>query len=148
MYKILGLIVSVLLHVLIVFFIFYKPTQSIQVINESSNTVQVRLLSKKSDDAYITVGEGINPSPKSDKEICENKGKEYTGIGIIHSLENGTVLDAPPFYPGYKAGIRRGDIILSLDTIGDYIYVTLLRDNAQFKYKIKVEKICYVEGEE
>ena len=146
MYRMVGLAVSLILHILIIFFIFYKSeVNSPPKETENLHPIEVTLLSKSEDKPITSEGEGLEISSQSDDKICSGQEKEYIGIGIIHSLSIKIIIYAPTFYPGYKAGLREGDIIVSFDKIGDYVYTEVMRDKKHYKYKIKMEKICYME---
>lgn len=142
-----GLLISLFLHFLILFFILYgfsKTAIQKEVKLEEPILVAVTLLEKSPTDSIIDTGDGIGISSESDKLICANADKEYLGIGILHGLRGiDMIIHAPMYYPAYRAGIREGDKIISLERLGDFIYITILRNEENLSFKVKMEKICF-----
>lgn len=70
----------------------------------------------------------------------------YTGIGIVYNQFTQIILDAPPVYPAYKAGVRIGDILLNPrstpDKLGS-VEVTVSRGDENYIFHIQQSKICY-----
>ena len=66
--------------------------------------------------------QGLDPhstllSAKEFQEMQESTSGEFFGVGVEITTENGQVLVVSPIEdtPGYKAGLRAGDIILAID---------------------------------
>lgn len=81
---------------------------------------------------------------------CEQGAESYEGVGIRYWSRNGVVLEAPPSYPGYQAGIRVGDIILTPNppNVDGYMTFSVQQDRSVISLKIKVTTVCFNVQEE
>lgn len=66
--------------------------------------------------------QGLDPhstllSTKEFQEMQESTNGEFFGVGVEITMENGQVLVVAPIEdtPGYRAGLRSGDIIVAVD---------------------------------
>jgi C-terminal processing protease CtpA/Prc len=82
------------------------------------------------------------PNPGSEKKPCDNK---YEGIGIRYNwAENDRlVIDAPPEFPAYKAGIRVGDTFMGIKIADGIGTVRIISRGRDLTYKIKTTMICF-----
>lgn len=79
-------------------------------------------------------------------QVTGEQKKDYRGIGIIDNPISGLVIQAPPQYPAYKAGIREGDRIIAFVHRGDYVHVVIERDGRiELSFKVRKERICLTE---
>jgi len=155
MIKLFGLIFSILLHLILLFLFLYQPEKyppkappGVEL-PTPPKPFSVRLVPP---DTSITPDvviqkEGKNRYP-TDEIICNGKDKRFTGIGIIYNPGSHVIIHAPPFYPGYKAGLREGDMILNVDApvIDGYIDIEAVRaHNGTLRFHIKADNICYNE---
>ena len=83
------------------------------------------------------------PKAVKPKIACEHF---YGGIGVTFNRIDGTVLEAHPGYPAYKAGITTGDVLYSNEDIrgepGTVVDISVLRGQKLFSIQIQREKIC------
>lgn len=110
--------------------------------------------------------DGKTTAPDSEVELLTLKPKEnpnakkcegdrfYGGIGIVLSSSEGVfdypvnrvVSEVAHGYPGYRAGILVGDIVLNIDSLrgepGTAVDVFVVRNGVEFKLTIIREKIC------
>jgi len=68
-------------------------------------------------------------------------------VGLVNNLV-GEVIEIPEFGPAYRAGIRKGDIIVSdanilRGTPGEEVSITIERSSQLITFKIIRERICY-----
>lgn len=63
------------------------------------------------DDYYHETPAASFEEPDLSSMICEGKDASYEGVGMIIQPGSNRVISAPPQYPAYKAGIRKGDRI-------------------------------------
>ncbi len=78
-------------------------------------------------------------------ETCKG-GKFYGGVGIMHGNLDGMVTKAPKGYPAYEAGVRVGDILLTLDLkgeVGTPVVISVLREGKQLNFPAVRATICY-----
>lgn len=151
-----GLILSILLHCIIAFFIVSagvkdeagqkKPKKESSYVDLVATESKQPKKSEQSKENESEVA--IKTSKASDpiqKEFCSSSDKNYKGIGMIFDDFSNIILTVPEYYPGYKAGLRIGDTILQDSVINtpDTLTLTVKRDNKELKFSISKEKICY-----
>lgn len=122
-----------------------SPPMSAASARESSEAISVRLIppaAPKSSSDETKLGAG------SVKKTCTDVMKSYRGIGVTLTAPPWLVMEAPPQYPAYRAGIRPGDELIELYPAVDdngYARYTVIRKNIPKVYRIKLEKICFEE---
>ncbi len=100
--------------------------------------------------------QGLDPhstllSTKEFQEMQESTNGEFFGVGVEITMENGQVLVVAPIEdtPGYKAGLRSGDIIMAVD--GQYtMEMTLSEASSKMRGKrgTEVELLVLHKGEQ
>ncbi len=147
-----AMVASILLHMVIILPISIKSAETKITKAEAQPSVKLLPIEKlepmrpaalKSDQYYKSQR---HVDPYSNEAICEGKDKNYVGIGMIAQPGSNRVIVVPEQYPAYKAGIRRGDVILDLygpEIVNGYLTFTVNRGNDITRIKIHVEKICY-----
>lgn len=149
MKRTVGIIGTLIIHLALPVYLLW-PTKMYPVVPPSTSTtehvVEVKLLPMTAAEEAITVGDGPGINGAPDPRICAGKHKTYTGIGIIHGMGSLRIDSAPATYPAYRAGLRVGDQIVEIykeDGNSPYMRVQVLRDGRHFKFRIKMEQICY-----
>jgi membrane-associated protease RseP (regulator of RpoE activity) len=147
-----GLVASLLIHLLLAVLIFWHPTPPIPPPppppTQKEELVQVRLLPPPSTEPVVETEQQKNDRMQAAarKEVCKGKDKHYTGIGIIWQPGSGFIIEAPEGFPAYGAGIRPGDILQNPyhepDANG-VVTIRIERYDKQLVFKVKQGKICY-----
>jgi hypothetical protein len=110
-------------------------------------SVEVTLLQPAPNRPLTMVGNGTQSGGAN--SVCTGKDENYKGIGIIvnPALDSGLIIEAPPFYPAYKAGMRVGDRIYdpykAPDAGGVYHYLIQRPDFSRVVIHVRKEKICF-----
>jgi hypothetical protein len=97
----MPLILSVLIHLLLILTLGLKPSSPLP---PSQGQVSVTLLSPGEGERYKERG-----SVHAGEKECTGKFS-YGGIGVLTNLNN-VVINAPSIYPGYRVGLREGDVL-------------------------------------
>ncbi len=145
-YIIIGIILSILIHLIPIIYFLFRPPEPPPPPPPPVKDLAVRLLPKPDEYKPTTLSKSGDKSSSEAMDCSQNLGNSiYIGIGILHS--GGTIniiTEAPETYPAYRAGLRKGDIIISLDKRLDqgYIDIVIKRETNVF-YHIKTEEICY-----
>lgn len=143
-----GLAGTLLLHGLIVFWMFYTSSSEKATAPPTSNEVQVTLIpdapTSVKEEAVQVPNPGVDGAP--DPSICKDRTESYQGIGIVHNIGTSLIISAPAGYPAYDNGLRVGDEIIQLyeEGHGRYVFIEVLRyPNIKIKKSILKQKICF-----
>lgn len=138
----LTIILSILFHLTVLFFRLtleqqQTPTQSTDsnptLLSPGVQSIQAEILPVDGDLSTVNT--------KCSSQI-------YEGIGYLFQPSTGTVINVPPGYPAYDAGIRLGDVIIETQIEPDaegYYHIRVRRHGiaAPLIFHIKVQPICY-----
>jgi hypothetical protein len=144
----LGILGTLIVHLVIPVYFLWPPTMvpPPPPVPPDKGTIEVKLIPMSAVEEEKKKGPepGIDGSP--DPRICAQVDSTYVGIGIIHSFSTQVVTSAPAGYPGYDAGIRVGDILITLEddrANTKYVQVHIKRGDKQLWFRIKKDKICF-----
>lgn len=87
------------------------------------------------------------PGGQSD---CSATEDFYYGVGILSITGTGIIVQAPPTYPAYRAGVRVGDQLVEFHNVPGsegIVYLTIIRDGAVKKFRMQKENICFTRPE-
>jgi hypothetical protein len=153
MKRIIALIISVLIHLVIIFFILSYFSNKNSQIKPKDNLVEVTFVTKPKtyEEKLLTIRkEQSKQFNKQEKtkfiEKCDNK-HSYIGIGI-QFFPDGRISDVAKGYAADRAGLKVGDRIIdsmNYHRVGDYEYISVIRNFRKITFKIKVERICIKE---
>lgn len=146
MLQLIALAATVILHAALVGFALWDDddvTTTHQPPQETS--IHVRLLSTDEADGIEDSQTKENGTISAAADVgCKSENEKYYGIGILHVQM--MVIQAPPEYPAYQAGIRVGDLITNLyhENGIDYLNVEVTRDNTALVFlRIKKVQVCF-----
>ena len=149
--KLLGITITVLLHLLVVVALLWQPTKVQEPPTappppKREKFLEVRLLPPDTVDGVQN--DGNTPAGGEVTQRCANGDNTYLGVGIVHNLGSGYISSVPRIYPAYKAGIREGDILVEMYRIPstDKMHLVVERDGLNISRTIKMEQICFSEG--
>lgn len=148
--RILSNFLSILLHLIIILCLLYpylfkeekqEPTQD-KVEENFAGTLSEEQTKADNVDQVFTA-DIIEASASKDDNPCTLETSSYIGVGIVHSLSSNMIMQAPEQYPAYRAGIRKGDIFISVTEDGEYKNLTVTRNGITLEFHIKTQPICY-----
>jgi hypothetical protein len=149
--QVIGICFSILLHLCIFLFLFWKPTilPPPPPPPEKQKPVSVRLIARNdTTKENIPITKDGWKLSRRDPELCRSvDGKTYVGIGIKFDPWLYKITRAPEQYPAYIAGMRVGDALVNPYASADengYIDMDVFRGEQRISFHIKREKICYV----
>lgn len=149
-----GLLISLIIHSIIIFLIFFRPSLNCpcqsqpQAGLEGSVNVPIEEVivepgteNKKTEEDDQSLDGGY--LPKDGRDCGEDDW--YGGIGVEHQPD-GVVLNVPKSYPAYKSGIRVGDIIKNVDDLRGLVdmevRVFITREGKDLYIDVTRTKIC------
>lgn len=134
MYRIKGMVLTVLLHSLLLI-----PAIRCTEVVKPPPPQQEQAKKEDLEIVFVSVGE------EGEKQ-CD---ASYVGIGVMNNI-GGVIIEVASRSPAEKAGLRVGDIFLNADefypdryTEGTTIVVRIERDGRELEIPIKVGKVCY-----
>lgn len=143
--NIFAIICSLLLHIVIVLLALTVIDDRVIKHVAARKTIDIVLLPPPNDIVLTNAnGTGQKAYPYS-KIYCEHNNREYRGVGIIINFETSMILDAPVYYPAYKAGLRIGDFIIESPPVTNdgYADFEIIRGYDKLRFHIKVDNICF-----
>jgi len=145
-----ALALSIIIHAFLILCLAYHrsvlppPHPPIPVSGGSLDITLVPITPEIEKEIVSSQSEGS--SSNEETKFCNDKSIQYSGIGVTYSTSSWIIIEAPPSYPAYKAGIRKGDYFKNPGVQPDedgYQDVYVERDNQELHFRIKEEKICY-----
>lgn len=150
-----GLIVSLLIHILLLALLVIgghgKGNGDTDKKNKGKGEEQSTLVpngDKPKDDSSVEVDiiKAIPKNSNAPKAPECTPEKSYGGIGIVLNFFENSIDECPEYYPAFKAGLRKGDIILGQDEIrgepGTQITISVKRQSEILTFTVTREKIC------
>jgi hypothetical protein len=89
-----------------------ESSSSQEVVGGSKSNASSRHAIIHADEYYHAAIAAPYEEPDLSSMICDGKDSAYEGVGMIIQPGSNLVISAPPQYPAYKAGIRKGDRIV------------------------------------
>lgn len=149
--KVSAGIATVLLHLLIATLLFWHSTPEKQptplLETPQNERVASGLLPRSLQDSDVITRQ-FEDAAAIRRTMCGGKDPSYRGIGVMVNYGSQAITSAPDFYPGYRAGLRVGDVILNPyfneqpDSQG-WVVVRIERYDQRLEFRIKQEQICY-----
>lgn len=155
-FTIVAIICSLLLHSIIFVFVYASSHDNSEPHNKTEEVSTMSFLplvdepTSSDEDVtgnipkqQITI---TNDVTQNEMHLCADNDKTYMGAGFTFTPFNGEIIDAPSYYPAYKAGIRIGDVLLNTDAKIDskgFISFNILRDHFTHVYLVRADKICF-----
>lgn len=170
--KIIGMIFSILIHLLIVFLILFRLPmydQRVPLPETKSTVITLKIIDPerkkipaiKTDKPIPKISENSISAPEekieveekkvkyeTDAIICKGKDKDYVGVGFVWQPGTNMITRVPMGLPAYNAGIREGDFFVDAGEMSPagYIVFYIKRRYEFLTFRIKAEKICFQEG--
>jgi hypothetical protein len=152
--KTIGIIVSLMLHLFLLFILLWTPQMYEKLGNPKTESKPVEVTLKVMEHTPARPEQSKNDLPankpkyETDSVICSGKDKTYVGVGLVYQPGSNLVTRAPPGLPAYDAGVRIGDFILDPDApmINGYITFNIRRSFTFLVFHIKADNICFQEG--
>lgn len=153
--RITGIIGTILVHVLVILLVMWHPKKNPPPppppVIQQQITVDlipyVKPAVPKTEETVKLPDQDLKKMIQlpSDPVICKDRDNTYIGIGIRYDVSMGVITHAPEYYPGYKAGLRVGDMILNPgeDAVNGRVKLHIVRSHLTTSYTIKTEKICF-----
>lgn len=93
-------------------------------------------------------GDNHNDSISQDGRRCPADAKIYIGVGFTYNPTTWVVIEAPTFFPAYRAGLRPGDQIVTMlpDDLPEDVLVNISvnRGKHLLNFQAVTRKICYL----
>ncbi len=143
--NIIAAISAVALHLLVLFALIVPHNEEVkEQVTETAKTEERKDARIIEATLFFPVEtKGTGPGGQQD---CKQGEDFYYGIGIRHLLSSREVIEAPPSYPAFKAGIRVGDYLVDYYNLpgGDgVVHVLILRDGLKKMFRVQKENICF-----